>query len=111
MGIYALAPVFGPAIGPILGGWIAERSSWRWVFWSTTIADAIIQITGLVFLSKTYGPTILKQKAKRIRRNTGNERLHTEFEDKKLSSLQAVALARHFRLIGTQPIVQQLALY
>ncbi|CAD6592757.1 MAG: hypothetical protein ASARMPRED_006702 [Alectoria sarmentosa] len=111
MGIYTLAPVLGPAIGPVLGGWIAERSTWRWVFWSTSIADAVVQVAGVFFLPETYTPTILKQKAKQLRRETGNKRLHTEFEDKKFSKLLAVALVRPFRLIGTQPIVQVLALY
>jgi MFS family permease len=29
--IYSLAPLLGPVVGPICGGWIAERSTWRWV--------------------------------------------------------------------------------
>ena len=111
IGIYTLAPVLGPAIGPVVGGWIAERSTWRWVFWSTSIADAVVQVARLFFLPETYTPAILKQKARKLRRETGNEHLHTEFEDKKLSQLLAVALVRPFRLIGTQPIVQVLALY
>ena len=111
MGIYTLAPILGSAFGPILGGWIAEKSTWRWIFWSTSISDAAVQIAGLFFLSETYSPTILKQKADRLRREPGNEKLHTEFEDKKLSQLLAVSLVRPFRLISTQPIIQVLALY
>lgn len=29
--LYTLAPLTGPAIGPIAGAWIAARTSWRWV--------------------------------------------------------------------------------
>lgn len=29
--IYSLAPLLGPVIGPVCGGWISERSTWRWV--------------------------------------------------------------------------------
>ena len=29
--IYSLAPLLGPAVGPIAGGFIAEKSTWRWV--------------------------------------------------------------------------------
>ena len=43
MAIYTLAPILGPAFGPIIGGWIAERSTWRWVFWATSIADVVVQ--------------------------------------------------------------------
>ena len=109
--LYTLGPILGPAIGPILGGWIAERSTWRWVFWSTSIADAFVQVAGLFFLPETYAPAILKQKAKQLRRETGNTPLHTEFEDKEFSNLLATALVRPFRMIGTQPIVQVMALY
>lgn len=111
VGLYTLAPVLGPAIGPVLSGWIAQRSTWRWVFWSTSIADALVQFVGLFFLPESYTPTILKRKADRLRRETGNKRLHTEFEGQKFSELLKVALTRPFRLIGTQPIVQVLALY
>src|SRR5450432_2751837 len=38
--IYSLAPLLGPALGPIAGGFISENTTWRWVFWATTIADA-----------------------------------------------------------------------
>ena len=75
------------------------------------IADAVVQIAGLFFLPETHTPTILKQKAKQLRRKTGKKCLHTEFEDKKVSELLALALVRPFHLIGTQPTVQLLALY
>ena len=29
---YGIAVVFAPAIGPTLGGWITDNTSWRWVF-------------------------------------------------------------------------------
>ncbi|MCJ1378598.1 hypothetical protein MMC17_001697 [Xylographa soralifera] len=73
------------------------------------LADAVVQ--SAVFLSETYSPTILKQKAVRLRRDPDNEKLHAEFEDKKFYELLAVSLIRPFRLIGTQPIIQVLALY
>jgi len=31
MSIYSLAPLLGPAIGPVAGAWIAEKSTWHWV--------------------------------------------------------------------------------
>ena len=51
--IYSLAPLLGPAIGPIAGGFITEKTTWRWAFYATSIADAVIQIFGLFFLRET----------------------------------------------------------
>ena len=30
--LYTIAIVTAPAIGPVLGGWITDRFSWRWIF-------------------------------------------------------------------------------
>lgn len=32
MGLFSLDPVFGPCLGPIAGGFIAESLGWRWTF-------------------------------------------------------------------------------
>jgi len=30
--LYAIVIVTAPAIGPVLGGWITDNYSWRWIF-------------------------------------------------------------------------------
>lgn len=76
--IYSLAPLIGPAAGPIAGGFIAGSISWRWVFWIVSIADAVVQVSGVFFLQETWAPKLLEQKAKRLRKETGNEKLYSE---------------------------------
>lgn len=66
--VYSLAPLLGPVVGPIAGAWIADKSGisvgdrgalgsqsnmWRWVFWSTTIVDAAIQVAGTFWLQES----------------------------------------------------------
>ena len=106
-------PLLGPAIGPIAGGFVTEYSTWRWGFYATSIADAVIQISGLFFLQETYPPKLLLNKAKKLRKETGNKELHTEFEspDRTLLKILSTALVRPFRLILTQVVIQVLALY
>ncbi|KAL4817763.1 major facilitator superfamily domain-containing protein [Aspergillus spinulosporus] len=111
--IYSLAPLLGPAVGPIAGGFIAENTTWRWVFYATTIADGVIQIAGLIILQETYAPKILRTRAKRLRKETGDLSYQTEVERQKktLSETIRSALIRPFRLLTTQPIVQAVAAY
>jgi len=111
--IYSLAPLLGPAVGPIAGGFITENTTWRWTFWATCIACAIIQVSGIFFLQETYVPELLKRKKNKLIKETGNTKLHTEFDDpdRRFAKHLATALIRPFRLITTQPIVQVLAVF
>lgn len=112
VGIYSLAPLLGPALGPLVGAWIAEKTTWRWVFWSTSITAVLVQISGLFFLQETFPPTLLKRKADRLRKETGNEKLYTEFEsDNTLGNILGIAAIRAFRMLATQPIIHMIAVY
>ncbi|KAG1814556.1 hypothetical protein EV424DRAFT_1630076 [Suillus variegatus] len=58
--IYTLVPLLGPVLGHITGAWIAERSTWRWVFWSMPIVDATILIIGVFSFQESYAPLLLE---------------------------------------------------
>lgn len=87
--------------------------NWRWIFWVVSIADALVQVLAFLFLSETYRPKILANKAKRLRKETGNRDLHTEFDspDRSLARLLTKNLARPFIMLLTQPTIQLTGLY
>ncbi|KAI9167941.1 Efflux pump vrtL [Paramyrothecium foliicola] len=111
--IYSLAPFLGPAIGPIAGGYLTQYMNWRWVFWVVSMADAGVQILAFLFLNETYAPKILGVKAKRLRKETGNKSLHTEYEnpDRTFPQLLRKNLMRPFIMLFTQPTIQLTGLY
>jgi MFS family permease len=112
IGIYSLAPLIGPAAGPIAGGFIAENTTWRWVFWAVTIADAVIQVFGLFFLQETWAPKLLEIKARKLRKETGNPNLYAELnKEKSVVAKLRTSLSRPFILLATQPTVQVCAVY
>lgn len=113
LGLYSFIPLLGPAIGPIIGGYIAERTTWRWIFWSTSLFDGALQIVAFFFFWETHGPTILHKKAKKMRNNTANPDLNTKFEqpDRTPSQILRTGLTRAFKLLATHSIIQIIALY
>ncbi|TBU49917.1 MFS polyamine transporter [Dichomitus squalens] len=118
--IYSLAPLLGPVVGPIAGGWIAERSTWRWVFWSTSIAAFVIQIVGLWTLQETYAPILLARKAKKIRAKldaeggSAGKEVRTVFQKtakRDYKQFMFVSLCRPFILTAQEPIIILLGAY
>ncbi|KAG2072909.1 MFS polyamine transporter [Suillus decipiens] len=115
--IVALAPLLGPVVGPITNAWIAELSTWRWVFWSTSIVDVVIHIVGFFILQETYEPVLLERKAERIRRsmdaeNTPQRAVCTVFsQDRSWQTIMAKSLSRPVALFAHEPIVQLLGIY
>ncbi|KAK2006352.1 major facilitator superfamily transporter [Colletotrichum eremochloae] len=111
--IYTLMPMLGPAIGPIAGGFVTQNTTWRWIFYSTTILTAVIQSIGVFVLQETYAPVLLTRRKNRLIKETGNAALHTAFDnpDRTMARTLGIAFTRPFRLLATQPLVQFLALY
>ncbi|KAJ7160189.1 MFS polyamine transporter [Mycena filopes] len=116
--IYSLAPLLGPVVGPLCGAFIAEKSTWRWVFWSTSIFTVGVQILGVFYLRESYPPIILGEKANRIRKSMDPEKgpvrhVRSKFdnEDRSWRRIIITSLTRPFALFFREPIVQLLGIY
>ncbi|KAL1848659.1 hypothetical protein Plec18170_007969 [Paecilomyces lecythidis] len=110
MAMYILIPMLGAAIGPIVGGFIAEGTTWRWIFWSTSILQAVMVLASFFAFRETYAPVILQKKAQGLRKSTGDNRYYTRFE-KELAGFSTTwnlqrSLTRSMRLLAFHPIIQ-----
>ncbi|CAH0025421.1 unnamed protein product [Clonostachys rhizophaga] len=72
MSFVMLAPNIGGAVGPAIGGYVADALSWRWVVWMSVLLCATCQILVLLCFRETYGPTILARKVLRLRKLSGS---------------------------------------
>ncbi|KAF2429754.1 MFS general substrate transporter [Tothia fuscella] len=112
MAIWVLGPTLGPVIGPIAGGFISESLGWRWNFWIVAMTSGVFSILGIFLLKETYAPTLLKQKASRLRKSTGNPLLHSKL-DTGLSTrdLFILSIVRPSKMLTLSPIVFLMSLY
>jgi len=56
IGLWTMGVMMGPICGPILGGWLTENYSWRWVFYINVPFGIVTAIGLLLFLKETaYG--------------------------------------------------------
>ncbi|KAJ3510411.1 hypothetical protein NLJ89_g4691 [Agrocybe chaxingu] len=54
MGIYYIAPLLGPAVGPIFGGFLTSAWNWRAIFWFLAIVSGSIFLAFVLFFHDTF---------------------------------------------------------
>ena len=63
MSLFAGFSLFGIGFGPLVCGFIAEHTSWRWIFYMQSIIAAILLVAVILFFPETRGLVILRRKA------------------------------------------------
>ncbi|KAF2726135.1 MFS general substrate transporter [Polychaeton citri CBS 116435] len=111
MAIFMAATTFGPLLGPIASGFTSPVS-WRWTYWIGLILAGVTWPL-LALLPETYGPVILKDKARRLRKERGDSRIVAplELERRDLRQLVVVTLTRPVRMFLFEAIVLSSCLY
>ncbi|KAH8658203.1 major facilitator superfamily domain-containing protein [Xylariales sp. PMI_506] len=112
LSIWSTGPIFGPMTGPIIGGYITEVSSWRWVFWIISIPIGVITIFSFLFLRETYPATLLERKASRLRRETGNPKYRSKLATNlKPKEHFTRSIIRPLKMLFCYPIVTVMCTY
>ncbi|THW54188.1 MFS general substrate transporter [Aureobasidium pullulans] len=102
--IWAIGPLNGPVVGPIIGGFTYQYLGWRWTNWLVMIL-AGVAFAFVAIVKETYGPTLLRKRAAKKRKETGDPRWWSRFDEKKaFLPLLKVNLSRPFVLMVTEPI-------
>lgn len=98
-------------MGPWVSGFVAPVS-WRWCFWIGLICSGVA-FPLVIFMPETYGPVILKKRARKLRKDTGNSSIWSplDMESRNLRQTFLITISRPFRMILHESIVSLTCLY
>lgn len=114
MAFYGLGPTLGPTIAPVMSGFIVENAGWRWVFRVLVIFAGLLATIGTFFFEETYLPVLLKRKAARMRKESGNPNLKCLYEiadGETVAGRFYVNLLRPLQLLLFHPMVLGLGIF
>ncbi|KAK2763143.1 hypothetical protein FQN54_009779 [Arachnomyces sp. PD_36] len=113
MAAFSAAPFVGPAIGPLVGGFLADATGWRWLYWIQLILSGIAWFLITFTVPETYTPTLLARRAKKMRKAENDSRYVTEQEidSRPIGEKLRIFFFRPFQLLFLEPIVFLLSLY
>ncbi|RFU29249.1 hypothetical protein B7463_g7104, partial [Scytalidium lignicola] len=113
MAAFSAAPFIGPAIGPLVGGFLSDAAGWRWLYWIQLILAGVVWFVITFTVPETYAPTILAKRAKKLRKETGcaEHVTETELDMRPFSERLMVFLIRPFQLLFGEMIVFLISLY
>ncbi|KAL8801006.1 MAG: hypothetical protein Q9182_004750 [Xanthomendoza sp. 2 TL-2023] len=112
--LYAICNMGGPTLGPVIGSLLTvSHLGWRWTEYIEAILAFTIFVLGLFTLPELYSPLLLKRKAVRLRKSTGNQAYWHPHEEVKLDfkSIVTKQISRPLRMLFTEPMVTCITLY
>ncbi|GAA5924642.1 hypothetical protein JCM3775_005432 [Rhodotorula graminis] len=115
LAVFALMPFAGPALAPIISGAMEVRGvDWYWIFWTLTLFAGACGLLIVFFLPETYVPYILATEAKRLRKETGDDRWHAALEKKNNDGITGTlkrTVLKPFIMIVEEPMLAVITLY
>ena len=131
MALFSGGALFGTGLGPLVSGFIAQNTNWRWVFWIQVITCGILVSAVTLFFKETRGSIILSKKAKCLNKwyeereeagyfgfempaspaseKTEIQRLRwkvkSDEERESISKMIGISVYRPFHLLVTEPVV------
>ncbi|THH30672.1 hypothetical protein EUX98_g3526 [Antrodiella citrinella] len=76
MALFTVSPFIGPAVGPLIAGFITQHTTWRWLYRVFLIWNFLQVVCLILFVRETYAPVLLKWKAARLRKSENDSRYY-----------------------------------
>ncbi|KAK0207636.1 major facilitator superfamily domain-containing protein, partial [Armillaria fumosa] len=115
MTIFTVAAIGGTGVGPMMAGWIEmnQRLEWKWIQWIQMMICGIYIALFPLIMKETRSSILLARLAKKIRKETGNNRYRAHVEDERtsLSTLIFISITRPIVLMLTEPVVASFSVW
>ncbi|KAL4874153.1 hypothetical protein BDV12DRAFT_159200 [Aspergillus spectabilis] len=113
MMLYTSAPFIGPEVGPLVGGFINQYTTWRWTLYVLLIWTGVLLALLVLFVPETYHPVLLRRKAEKLRKETGDDRWQAPIEKMNRSIARTVlqSLYRPVLLLTLEPMCLNLCIF
>lgn len=112
---FALAAEMGAEMGPIIGGFVLINAGWRWIFGVAGLGTAFLLCIFIVFCPETRAGVILKRRAEKIRKETGDDRFFAHHEivlrERTIMAILQESLFRPVYMLFREPIVLWFAIF
>ncbi|KAH8430246.1 MFS transporter [Aspergillus melleus] len=112
--LYTLAMFTGPYTAPFIGGYtVTSYLGWRWALYIPAIVGFFNTLMLVCFARESYAPMVLVEKARLLRRQTGNWAIHATHERLEITihDLITKTIARPFHLLFTEPLAFLVTIY
>lgn len=110
---FAFAPYCGPVFGPLVNGFISVSTNrLDLVFWVNMAFAGVMWIV-IALIPETYAPVILKKRAAKLRKETGNPKIMTEQEAQGISLKEMLhsCVLRPLYFAATEIVLDLMCLY
>jgi MFS family permease len=107
MSCFTFVAIFGTIAAPLYCGYIDATIGWRWIEWVHMIASGVLLILEIFFLKETRGVKILDRMAKKLRKETGDNRYRSalELEAQSVKDLLKQSCTRAIKLLIAEPVL------
>ncbi|ORY76374.1 major facilitator superfamily domain-containing protein [Protomyces lactucae-debilis] len=109
MAFFTSATLFGTAAGSMYAAYVVANRSlgWRWIFWVELIINGASAVFMVLALRESRGSVLLSRRAKRLRKETGDDRYVCAADAARESLLVLIrySLTRPFFLLFCEPTV------
>lgn len=115
IGLWSIGCVLAPVIAPLIGACMVVAKDWRWIFWLMTFLSTFCLFFLIILFPETSHATILARRARRLRKQTGDNRYYTEQErlDSLVTTKQFLIATfyRPFKIIIQEPVILVFDIY